>query len=139
VPAEAEADYCALWSPGSLTLSSGQTSPPIFGRLYEAGVTEAPDAPAGFIAEVGYGASGSNPTSNGSWRFFPATYNMQYGNDDEFMGTFVAPTVTGNFSYAFRFSRDGGLRWTYCDLNGAGSNTGLILETAQLGPLRVNP
>lgn len=139
-----EADFCNLQAPPSLTLQSGQTTPLIFGRIYEAGVTEAGGAPAGIIAEVGYGSflgSPTDPRSSNTWRFFPASFNLQVGNDDEFMGTFVAPTVSENttFVYTFRFSQDNGLRWTYCDLDGAGSNAGLTFETSQLGIMTVTP
>ncbi len=43
------------------------------------------------------------------------------------------------YSYTFRFSQDNGLKWTYCDVNGAGSNTGLTFERAQLGVMTVTP
>ena len=42
----------------------------------------------------------------------------------------------GAYPYTARISLDGGA-WTYCDLNGAGSNSGLTFETTQLGALTV--
>jgi hypothetical protein len=137
----AEADYCNLQHPVSLSVKANTTTPQIFGQLYEAGVTESAGEPSGVQAEVGYGNSNTDPrVLANNWRFFPATYNVQVGNNDEFVGTFVAPSTATNYSYTFRFSFDGGLRWTYCDLNGAGSNTGLSFEpTTQLGPMTVTP
>jgi hypothetical protein len=44
-----------------------------------------------------------------------------------------------NFAYTFRFSQDNGLKWTYCDLDGAGSNAGLLFDTSQLGVMTVTP
>ena len=63
------------------------------------------------------------------------------GNNDEYVGLFTAPTVAvnTNYAYTYRFSVDGGLRWTYCDLNGAGANSGLTLETSQFGVMTVTP
>ena len=43
------------------------------------------------------------------------------------------------FSYTFRMSFDGGFNFTYCDLDGAGANAGLIFESTQLGAMLVNP
>jgi hypothetical protein len=140
-----EADYCNLQFPASFTVPRNTLTPLIFGRIYEAGITEAPGAPAGILAEVGYGPySGTNPTDpriSATWQFFPANYNQQVGNDDEFMNTLLAPNVTAstNFAYTFRFSQDNGLRWTYCDLDGSGSNAGLLFDTSQLGMMTVTP
>ena len=76
-----------------------------------------------------------------SWKFFPASFNVQVGNNDEFVGTFTAPSVAAStsYSYTFRFSQDGGLKWTYCDLSGAGSGSGLTFEVTQLGVMTVTP
>ncbi len=136
-----EADYCVLQFPPTLSVTSTMTTPPIYGRIYEAGVTEPAGAPAGVTAEVGYGPDGSDPTLSNAWHFFATTYNVQAGNDDEFQGMFMAPTVatTTTFAYAYRFSLDGGQNFTYCDLNGAGSNAGLTFEPSQLGELTVLP
>jgi hypothetical protein len=134
-----EADYCVLQDPPSFSVQAGQMTRLIYGRIYEAGLTEGGGAPAGVIAKVGYGPAGSDPTATNTWRYFDATYNRQEGNDDEFQASFVAPAA-GNYSYVFRFSRDNGVRWTYCDLNGAGSNPGFNFEPAtQLGVMTVTP
>ncbi|HLL06783.1 MAG TPA: Ig-like domain-containing protein [Myxococcaceae bacterium] len=134
-----EADYCNLQFPSSIPVQqAGQMTQLIYGRIYEAGVTEAGGAPAGVVAEVGYGPAAADPRSTNTWRFFQASYNTQTGNDDEFQGSFVAPAA-GSYSYTYRFSFDNGVRWTYCDVNGAGSGPGLLFETTQLGAMTVNP
>ena len=134
-----EADYCNLQFPASIPVQqAGQMTQLIYGRIYEAGVTEAGGAPAGVVAEVGYGPTTADPRSTNTWRFFQASYNTQAGNDDEFQGSFVAPAA-GSYSYTYRFSFDNGVRWTYCDVNGAGSGPNLTFETAQLGAMTVNP
>jgi hypothetical protein len=136
-----EADLCTLLQPASISVTRHQLTPQLRGRLLEVGVTEAPGAAAGVLAEVGYGNLGSNPTTSASWRFFPTSYQAQQGNEDEFVGAFMAPDVTAPTQYAlaFRFSFDNGLRWTYCDLNGAGSQAGADFEPTQLGTLTVTP
>ncbi|WP_224240688.1 Ig-like domain-containing protein [Hyalangium gracile] len=137
-----EADFCNLQSPASIIVAANSASPVIYGQLYEAGITEQPGPPGGWIAEVGYGNASTDPRSNNTWRFFPASYNPSHqSNNDEFMGTFVAPsyslTTPNNYAFTFRFSVDNGMRWTYCDLNGAGTNTGLTFESTQLGTMTV--
>ncbi|MDY7231414.1 Ig-like domain-containing protein [Hyalangium rubrum] len=132
-----EADYCNLQFPASFTVTTGQATPFLYGQLYEAGVTDGGGAPAGWIAEVGYGPTASSPLTTNTWRFFSAVHNTQVGNNDEFVGSFVAPAA-GSYSYTFRFSSDNGIRWTYCDLNGAGSNTGVDFQTTQLGAMTVS-
>ena len=137
----AEADYCNLQWPPTLTVSSGQRTELIYAQLYEAGLTEEAGPSPVVRAELGFGPVSSNPTTDSTWRFFPATYNAQVGNNDEFSATLLAPVVTTStqFSYTARFTRDDGLNWTYCDLNGAGSNGGLTFEANVLGVLTVNP
>jgi hypothetical protein len=39
-------------------------------------------------------------------------------NNDEYEATVTAP-MPGTYDHAFRFSRDGGLTWTYCDSGGS--------------------
>lgn len=135
----AEADYCNVQFPASFSVGPGQTTPLIYGRLFEAGVTQAAGPPAGWIAQIGYGLSGSDPRSLTGWRFSDAVYNLQIGNDDEFQASFTAPASAGSYAYTYRFSGDGGGSWTYCDTDGAGSNAGLTFEVINLGTMTVSP
>jgi hypothetical protein len=134
----AEADFCNLQFPSTLEIPQATPSPSIFGRIFEAGVTEAPGASPSVLAQVGYGPSAGDPTIQSGWLFVPATFNVQVGNDDEYVGTLTVPAA-GDYRYTYRFSFDGGLTYTYCDLNGAGSNAGLFFEASQLGTMTVTP
>jgi hypothetical protein len=133
----AEMDDCVLQSPLSLTVTAGQTTPLVYGRAYEAGITNAAGASATVQAQVGYGPAHINPTTQSGWQWFSTTFNQQYGNVDEYQGTFTAPAA-GSYRYAYRVSLDGA-RWTYCDRNGAGSNAGLGFEVTKLPVLTVTP
>ncbi len=142
--AAAEADYCVMQSPLSLSLAAGATSGAVFGRLYEAALTPlASTANANVRAQFGYGSPGLNPQYQ-SWAWTNATFNAGFvdANNDEYQATFVAPAV-GSYRYAFRFSIDQGVSWTVCDQNagdfGAGSNAGLSFELADLPVLTVTP
>ena len=112
-------------------------TPTVYGRIFEAGVTPAAGAAAGVVAQLGYGPASVNPEWQSGWQFFPATFNVQVGNDDEYQASFTAPAV-GSYRYAYRFSQNG-TDWTYCDSNGAGSNASLFFETTQLPTLTVTP
>jgi len=133
-----EADFCNLQFPSSFSVVKSTVTPLLYGRIYEPGITEPGGAPSGVLAEVGYGTNTTDPRTHNSWRFVAADYNVQVGNDDEFMGSFTAPATAGTtYSYTYRFSQDNGMKWTYCDLNGAGSNTGLTFDATQLGVMTV--
>ena len=125
-----ECDYCALQFPTSTSVNV--TSENIFGRIYEAGITEAAGASPGVLAQLGVGPAGSDPRTTPGWTWSAATFNVQVGNDDEYQGTFQGYSL-GQQSYMFRFSLDAGSAWSLGDLNGAGSNGGVDFEVAQLG------
>jgi len=133
----AEADFCTLQAPPVFSITQSTQTPTIFGQLFETGVTEAPGSPAAWIASAGYGPSGTDPRSLTGWTFFTAAYNIQSGNNDEFQAVMDGPSAAGNYSYVFRFSSDNGASWTYCDLDGAGSNVSLTFSPAQQGLMGV--
>jgi len=132
-----ELNFCNLQFPFSISVQAGQNTENVYGRVYHAGMTEAAGAAAGVVAEVGYGPIDVNPENQSGWQWFPASYNIQIGNEDEYFATFTAPE-SGTYHYTYRVSLDGGSHWTYCDLNGAGSNGGLMFEVTQLPVLTVN-
>ncbi|HVY49348.1 MAG TPA: lamin tail domain-containing protein [Minicystis sp.] len=134
-----EADYCDLQSPPSLSVAAGAATPLVYARIYEAGVTEPAGASSLVTAEIGFGPISANPESQTGWQWFAASYNTQYGNDDEYQASMTAPAAPGTYAYAARMSLDGGLTWTYCDLDGAGSNAGLRFDMTQLGTMTVTP
>ena len=126
----AEADYAVLEFPG--TFASGATSPSVYGRIYEAGITESIGPNGVIIAEVGYGPIGTDPRNSAQWQWFPTSFNSQVGNDDEYVGT-LNFAANGTFSYSFRFSANGGIDFTAADLDGAGSNAGQVFDPVRLG------
>jgi hypothetical protein len=142
--AAAEADYCVLLSPATLSAAAGQSTATVLGRIFETGVTEAAGASASVVAQVGYGPVTANPENQLGWTWVNAAFTQQtgpLGNDDEYGATFTAPAMPGTYAYTFRFATDGpvGQRWTYCDLNGAGSNVMFSFNLGQLGVLTVSP
>ena len=136
----AEADYCNVQFPLSLSLAAGAASGNVFGQLYELGTTEAAGSSSAVRAQLGFGPPTANPEYEAGWSWTNATYNVQVGANDEYQASFTAPG-SGSYRYAYRFSLDSGVSWTVCDQNagdgGAGSNAGLTFDLASLPVLTV--
>ncbi|MGM0595498.1 MAG: hypothetical protein ACQES9_00510, partial [Myxococcota bacterium] len=118
-------DWCIFQYPESTTMTTDATSEMLYGRVYAMGITEGAGQGTGITAEIGYGNSGSNPQSHPSWTFVPAEYNVSVDGlvagdlaNDEYSGT-ITVLNTGTYSMVYRFSRDGGNNWTYCDTTGS--------------------
>ena len=120
--------------PASTSTTVITPTTPIFGQVYADGVTELPGQGPGIIAQLGYGADGSDPALGG-WTWVNATFNTDVINNDQYMATLTISTP-GTYDYAYRYSGDGGVTWLYCDF-GAGSSNGYAVADA--GDLVVNP
>ena len=134
-----DVEFCILQFPASLGISAGQSSGSVFGRVFQAGVTEPLGAIALVSAQLGVGPAGSDPRTSGTWTFVAATFNTQVGNEDEYVASFTVPTTPGSYEYVYRFSVDGGAHVTYCDTDGAGRNPGLTFDPTKMGVLTVTP
>ncbi len=133
-----EADYCVLQFPATINMGTTDTTT-VYGRVFETGVTEAAGDSGLILAELGYGPRDENPQHEGAWTYVPATFNVQVGNDDEYQADFTG-LAEGDYSYVFRVSLDNGSSWTYCDIDGAGSNLPTLhFETTSLGLMIVTP
>ncbi len=131
-------DLCNLQWPLTLTVRAGGRTGAVYGRVYEEGITEGAGQGLGIIAEVGYGEDMSNPIDNPDWTWFPAVYNLDYGDHDEYAGTMTAPGG-GFYDYCFRFSADGGGHWVYCSSldNDTGNGGPDCYSTYHAGELEV--
>ena len=118
-------DYCELHYPATLLGAPGQRTDLVYGWVYTAGVTDQSGQAAGIEAQVGVGATGTDPATDASWTFANAQYNTDTNNgaNDEYMAAITAPTAPGGYDYAYRFSGDGGQTWTYCDLASQNGST----------------
>ena len=123
-------DWCRLQWPLDLVAQPG-TEVPVYGRLYEEGLTDRTDMvdPAeGLLAEAGWGPAGNLP-GDGGWTWVAAQANQQWSgvdageaDNDEYYAGMVVPPV-GGYDLAFRFSLDAGQTWLLCDRDaGAGSD-----------------
>jgi hypothetical protein len=126
-----EVDFCNLQFPTSLNLTTGLPSATVYAQVYQDGVTPGAGAGANIVAQIGYGPPSVNPQYQSGWTWVATTYNTDVGNNDEYEASLTIPTA-GSYRYTSRVSIDNGTTWTYCDVNGAGSNAGLSFETTQL-------
>lgn len=111
-------DWANLQFPTTGTICpSGSVN--IYGRFYEGGVTTPAGAPSNVVVELGYSISNTNPNTWTNWT--AATFNAQYGNDDEFIGT-LSGLSTGTYYYAFRYSLNG-CAYQYGGTNGFWNGT----------------
>ena len=117
-------DYGHVQYPCTLSLAAGSPDT-VYGWVYMVGITDAVGRGTPIEAEVGYGPDASLPMVDAGWVWSTASYNTDadayYPGDhanDEYVGTVTAPSTTGEYDYAFRFTTDGGLSWVYADLGG---------------------
>ncbi len=97
-------DYANLQFPASGSICPGG-SLTAYGQVYEPGVTEAAGQGAGITAEIGINNANTNPNTWTTWQ--PATFNVQVGNNDEYMASFGSALAPGTYYYTFRYSLNG--------------------------------
>jgi len=122
-PCDAAVDACRLVGPAQITVAVGAPfavtarvlEPPLTGR---SGGTD----PTPLLrAEVGYGPVGSTP--DGTWTWVGAGADATWTDAaepgwDQYAGNLSVP-ASGSVAVAARFSRDGGVTWLPCDLDGS--------------------
>jgi hypothetical protein len=50
-----------------MSVTTGLATPSVFGRIFEAGVTQGAGNVPGIVAELGHGPNASNPTTASTW------------------------------------------------------------------------
>ena len=103
-----------------------------YGQVWIDGVTGQPGQTPTLLAQLGFGPSSSNPDGNADWVWVEASFNVDAGNNDEFMASML-PEAVGSYDYAYRYSTTNGQDWLYADLDGTGNG----YEPAQAGKLTV--
>jgi hypothetical protein len=105
-------NWCTLDMPTSATVFLGDTTPTLFGEVYQPGLTVGTGAGAGVTAQLGYGLDSVRPEM---WTWTSAKYAHDGGpnnNNDVYSGT-LTPTALGTLRFAYRFSIDG-VSYLYC-------------------------
>jgi len=115
-PAIPSVDWCNLQYPPSDTIDFGNTYT-VYAQVYEPGVTDAAGQGAGISAWIGYSTENTDPSTWTNW--IPATYNIDAGNNDEYMAEIASSfsLSPGTYYYASRFMLSGG-SYQYGGYNG---------------------
>ena len=101
-------DWCNIQFPGWGSVRSGSEFL-VYARVYEAGVTEAAGQGAGISAWIGYSTVNNNPATNPSdWTWIAASYNVDAGNNDEYLADIASTLTGGTYYYVSRFQINGG-------------------------------
>jgi glycosidase len=116
------------------TISALNPTENIYGQVWIDGHTNLPGPTEGLVAQVGYGPDGSDPDGNPDWIWVDAAFNVDAGNNDEFMGQLL-PEAAGVYDYAYRYTTTAGRIWVYADIEGTGNG----YDPAQAGDLTVDP
>jgi hypothetical protein len=110
-------EACEMNLPPTMTAAPYAQTEAAIGWIYVPGVTDAAGPGAGVVAEVGFGAQGTDPAAG--WTWFATTF---YGDRrtfyDAYAGAMIAPAAPGTYDYLYRVTLDGGNGFTYCDVLG---------------------
>jgi len=133
-PSETAIDWGNLQWPATATITAGD-SVTAYGQAYKGGVTDSTGQAFGLNAWVGISTTNNNPANWTTW--VPATFNVQSGNNDEFMASFGKNLAPGTYYYAFRYQYLGGpYRYGAYSTNGGGFWDSTNYKS---GVLTVNP
>lgn len=94
-------DYAVVQFPDTTQNILEGGSLTVYIRAYEPGLTTLSGEQSNLFGWVGYSATDDDP-SNPGWTWVPATFNAEYGNDDEYQATLSGLPI-GTYYYAGRF------------------------------------
>jgi len=162
----ADVDWCSTWWPvpathsdygrdvqdsAAGTMEAGDTTEPIYGRVYIAAVTSAGTVDPLVEAELGYGDADTDPRSDASWAFTAASFDSACGDcppDDAQYYADLTISDADSYSYVYRFAYESG-PWVYCELRvdsgytgaegDSGTTVGEAFDLTQMGVLVVDP
>uniref|UniRef100_A0A7V3E878 Secretion system C-terminal sorting domain-containing protein n=1 Tax=Ignavibacterium album TaxID=591197 RepID=A0A7V3E878_9BACT len=92
------------WPPTDTISIGGSTT--VYAQIWIDGITNQPGPGAGIQAWIGVNSSNTNPSTWTNW--IPATYNVDVGNNDEYMAAIGSTLTPGTYYYASRFNIFGG-------------------------------
>ena len=111
IPGGATVDFCNLQFPDTGSVAEGGSFT-AFARIFEDTRTQPAGADPGIEAWIGVSSIDATSTSDftsPNWTWIPATFNSQFGNDDEYSAEIASALTPGSYFYASRFRVDGGI------------------------------
>ncbi|WP_294735631.1 GEVED domain-containing protein [uncultured Flavobacterium sp.] len=112
-------DYVNLQYPGEVTVSIAQSAM-VYVQAHETGVTEGTGPGAGVAAWIGISTEDTDPSTWIDW--IPTTFNIQSGDNDEFVASIGSELEAGTYYYAARVQLQDG-PYSYGGYNADGGNT----------------
>ena len=104
-------DYFNLQYPATGSIGAGSEFN-VYAQAYEAGLTDTTTGQApGIESWIGYSTADTNP-NGADWIWFPASFNTEAGNNDEYMLNLGVVVPPGTLYYASRWRLNGGI-YTY--------------------------
>lgn len=92
------------WPPTDTIYVGGSTT--VYAQIWIDGITNQPGPGQGIQAWIGVNSSNTNPSTWTDW--IPAVYNVDVGNNDEYMAAIGSNLAPGTYYYASRFNVFGG-------------------------------
>ncbi|MEP0861531.1 MAG: hypothetical protein HRF52_08850, partial [Ignavibacterium sp.] len=92
------------WPPSDTIYVGGSTT--VYAQIWIDGITNQPGPGVGIQAWIGVNSSNTNPSTWTTW--IPAVYNVDVGNNDEYMAAIGSSLAPGTYYYASRFNVFGG-------------------------------
>jgi glycosidase/fibronectin type 3 domain-containing protein len=114
------------------TISAINRTGNVYGQVWIDGVTNQPGQTESLRAQLGFGPGNSDPNGNSAWTWVDASFNVDAGNNDEFVASLL-PEAVGSYDYAYRYTTTNGREWSYADLDGIQNG----YSPAQAGKLTV--
>ena len=131
--------WCNLQWPPTMTLDPGQSGT-VYAQFWVNGLTDAPGPASGFNVYIGVYNENTNPETWPQSAWYPATYNTDVGNNDEYMAEIGSDLNQGTYYYASKFVA-GGIKSFYGGYNPGGGgfwdgvdNISGILTIGNVGP-----
>ena len=121
-------DWCNLQWPPSGTVTQGDALT-VYAQAWINGVTSIPGPTPDLLSWIGISSTDTDPSTWTTW--IPAVFNVDAGNNDEFMADIGANLAPGSYYYASRFQYQNG-PYSYGGLTG-------FWVPGQSGALTVNP
>ena len=82
------------WPPSMThTISASTRTDNAYGQVWIDGVTNQPGATPGLTAQLGFGPVGSDPAASSDWVWTNAQFNVDAGNNDEFVASMLPEAV----------------------------------------------
>jgi len=110
IPSNQTVDFCNLQSPSEgIIIETGNFD--VYSRVYVDGFTQPAGSNPAIEAWIGVSqidASSTSDFTSANWTWIPATFNNQFGNDDEYVAEIGSSLSGGVHYYVSRFRADGG-------------------------------